>query len=230
MGDLLGHIECLRSIKMLKKISLLIGLLFWAVSSHAAIVVYTDRAAWETAVLAGPFDHFHDQNFENSPTGSLNTGDNFFFPLMVTIPGTPGLNAIDDSFTTDPFSDALSPNGSTYYLGDVGVDASEAPTLSFPELEFVVTGFGADWVIQGDLIMEIQGTFIPFSTYLPTGSGFLGIITDQPESPLTANLLGTAVFGMDDIRTANAPIPAAVWLFGSGLIGLIGVARRKSHV
>lgn len=25
-----------------------------------------------------------------------------------------------------------------------------------------------------------------------------------------------------------APIPAAVWLFGSGLIGLIAVARRKA--
>ena len=27
---------------------------------------------------------------------------------------------------------------------------------------------------------------------------------------------------------APVPVPAAVWLFGSGLIGLIGVARRKS--
>jgi len=25
------------------------------------------------------------------------------------------------------------------------------------------------------------------------------------------------------------PVPAAVWLFGSGLIGLIGVAKRKAH-
>jgi hypothetical protein len=25
------------------------------------------------------------------------------------------------------------------------------------------------------------------------------------------------------------PVPAAVWLFGSGLLGLIGVARRKSR-
>ena len=24
------------------------------------------------------------------------------------------------------------------------------------------------------------------------------------------------------------PVPAAVWLFGSGLIGLVGIARRKS--
>ncbi len=25
------------------------------------------------------------------------------------------------------------------------------------------------------------------------------------------------------------PVPAAVWLFGSGLLGLVGVARRRSH-
>ena len=26
-----------------------------------------------------------------------------------------------------------------------------------------------------------------------------------------------------------APLPAAVWLFGSGLLGLIGIARRKAY-
>lgn len=31
----------------------------------------------------------------------------------------------------------------------------------------------------------------------------------------------------DDFRAMVVPIPAAVWLFGSGLIGLVGVARRK---
>jgi hypothetical protein len=25
------------------------------------------------------------------------------------------------------------------------------------------------------------------------------------------------------------PVPAAVWLFGSGLIGLLGVAKRRKH-
>ena len=29
------------------------------------------------------------------------------------------------------------------------------------------------------------------------------------------------------LRTSAVPVPGAVWLFGSGLIGLIGVARRK---
>ena len=30
-----------------------------------------------------------------------------------------------------------------------------------------------------------------------------------------------------DFTTAAVPVPAAVWLFGSGLLGLVGVARRK---
>ena len=32
------------------------------------------------------------------------------------------------------------------------------------------------------------------------------------------------------IQANTVPVPAAVWLFGSGLIGLIGVARRKVRV
>jgi predicted extracellular nuclease len=48
----------------------------------------------------------------------------------------------------------------------------------------------------------------------------LGCIT-----PGTANIAGAG-----DCSTAGVsavPIPAAVWLFGSGLLGLVGVARRK---
>jgi len=30
-----------------------------------------------------------------------------------------------------------------------------------------------------------------------------------------------------DWRISTVPVPAAVWLFGSGLMGLVGVARRK---
>jgi hypothetical protein len=30
-----------------------------------------------------------------------------------------------------------------------------------------------------------------------------------------------------DVAVLATPVPAAVWLFGSGLLGLIGMARRK---
>jgi len=34
-------------------------------------------------------------------------------------------------------------------------------------------------------------------------------------------------YGLSDTITVPTPVPAAVWLFGSGLLGLIGMARRK---
>lgn len=37
-------------------------------------------------------------------------------------------------------------------------------------------------------------------------------------------------YGIDDLEfTTVIPVPAAVWLFGSGLIGLISIARRKKE-
>ena len=47
--------------------------------------------------------------------------------------------------------------------------------------------------------------------------------------------VGPDLFSPIDVARPTAifsviPIPAAVWLFGSGLIGLIGIARRKTHI
>lgn len=47
-------------------------------------------------------------------------------------------------------------------------------------------------------------------------------ITPDANNP-DCNLLTSAWFG----NTTVIPVPAAVWLFGSGLLGLVGVARRK---
>ena len=35
--------------------------------------------------------------------------------------------------------------------------------------------------------------------------------------------------GLDGVSISIIPIPTAIWLFGSGLIGLIGIARRKAR-
>ena len=52
-------------------------------------------------------------------------------------------------------------------------------------------------------------------TYLVVFDGF-----DDRENRILGNTLA--------VDLAPIPVPAAVWLFGSGLIGLIGIARRKA--
>jgi hypothetical protein len=34
---------------------------------------------------------------------------------------------------------------------------------------------------------------------------------------------------VDDLSAQSVPVPAAVWLFGSGILGLVGVARRRKQ-
>jgi len=47
---------------------------------------------------------------------------------------------------------------------------------------------------------------------------------------LGGNPLSQGQFDNVRLDFSPVPIPAAVWLFGSGLIGLLGVARRKQSV
>jgi len=47
-------------------------------------------------------------------------------------------------------------------------------------------------------------------------SGKFGFYTQSQDGVTFSNLMITAV-----------PIPPAIWLFGSGLIGLIGIAKRR---
>lgn len=54
-----------------------------------------------------------------------------------------------------------------------------------------------------------------------------GLMADHVVFSISASS-GFETIGMDNIAFVSAvPVPAAVWLFGSGLLGLIGISRRK---
>lgn len=64
---------------------------------------------------------------------------------------------------------------------------------------------------------------------------FTGTVAATDTVGLAFNFLtpyaGRAEFDSISIRAViSTPLPAAAWLFGSGLLGLIGVARRKKTV
>ena len=67
----------------------------------------------------------------------------------------------------------------------------------------------------------------PVNPPIDTPAFYKGLVNapdDMPASVPSHTLPGSG------IGQAVVPVPAALWLFGSGLLGLIGIARRKKVV
>ena len=64
------------------------------------------------------------------------------------------------------------------------------------------------------------------------GTGDVFLVGQATNTDLTSGIYGTRItLGLNgnDPVLQTVPIPAAAWLFGSGLIGLVGLARRKPY-
>lgn len=93
--------------------------------------------------------------------------------------------------------------------------------------------FSGSFTVDGGLL---SGTFenMFVGHFNGTGAGnFNGMVTFTGGSLLGGSTSGViegtfAATGVDAKVGAVVPVPAAVWLFGSGIIGLIAVARRKN--
>lgn len=122
-------------------------------------------------------------------------------------------------------------------LGDFGVSAGGTYTFQWDQLcesggcggmGIKIESWSDTGVISdtGDLNFSNTGTGIweTFST---------SYTIEATATRLKVVLLGInadSVIGYDNVGIDGAtvvPVPAAVWLFGSGLLGLIGVARKK---
>ena len=66
---------------------------------------------------------------------------------------------------------------------------------------------------------------VNFANFPPESGNIDQAIFFLTELDASDNLLFEGFGTLDTV--AVVPIPAAVWLFGSGLLGLIGLARRK---
>jgi hypothetical protein len=139
--------------------------------------------------------------------------------IMSTSPST---LTFDVTITVDP-----SASGSTLFNNPS--EAGDVVFFAFEEL-----GLGGSYAFDGVTVMV--GT----SGALSAVTGDLFVSGDgSAGDPMFFDILfsDAAAFDMADTLTMSAefsstsavPVPAAVWLFGSGLLGLVGIARRKAR-
>jgi hypothetical protein len=99
-----------------------------------------------------------------------------------------------------------------------------------------IDAFGAyftGWQYNGQTITYTDGSTevldMPIGDNSAGGTLFFGFKDEgRTIASITYNSLNDIV-SIDDVRlsVSQVPIPAAIWLFGSGLLGLVGIARRK---
>jgi hypothetical protein len=105
---------------------------------------------------------------------------------------------------------------------------SDSPGIIINGTSGSVTGAGAVDVIIAADPGELVDLLISFTN---VGSGITSVFNGGVDPVgLAAGTYELIMIGKADfnIELANVPVPAAVWLFGSALMGLLGISRRKS--
>lgn len=125
----------------------------------------------------------------------------------------------------DPYSSSgdLAFIGGELYLSSVGGDdLFKLDTGTGVGTEIGNIGFGAVYGLATDNNIDLYGTtgITVLSVDVTTGAG-TALVNYGGQGLGSAN--GSAFLE----EAAVVPVPAAVWLFGSGLLGLVGIARRK---
>jgi len=123
------------------------------------------------------------------------------------------------------------PPGASGYEYTMTDDSLFTDILNFPG------GFDGPFQVEtegNDLGIFGPGESVDFEALVGHGVSQFSITGISPETDPSdpgaypihlAFDVATASFSMQAV--SSVPLPAAVWLFGSGLLGLIGVARRK---
>lgn len=148
---------------------------------------------------------------------------NFNMGMGVSFPNNPG--GIDGSLTfefgSNPEAWAFSYTTEFSGLADsIFLSNSEFMDLTTPIY------FNATYSVTGVNGTPFNVDSISLSVNAHSGDDFAFNFTDEVTEETNRILLAHA--DIPPLQPSPVPIPAATWLFGSGLLGLIGVARRKT--
>lgn len=215
------------------------GVVLFACSvSHAAVVPYTDQAAF-MAALPGPATTV---DFESvTAPFIINNGDTVDGITFNYSFGPPPVDmqvssSIDTGYATTSGTNFLGTEDADIFQDDddfsmdfAAVNAiglyiitAEEPNFTLFDDDIQLTAGGATALLDVDALQSTlsDGSLVYFLGLIDNASTF------TTTSITTPNSSGGFLYNIDDITTAVIPLPGALWLFGSGLVGLLVFCRR----
>lgn len=222
----------IKSISRALSISLCAGLL----SSHAHGATITDRAIGLDSLDKIVIDFGDDASL----VGMTITDQ--FISSGVTFGPTYVYETLDHSTIQ------VRPSLAQGHLTNINIDGAQPGSIFFTsDVSAAVFSWRTDNIATGGLRVETLLSAYNDNVLVEQGSGFSNkalpidsgryfgfenILFDEIRISLlvegTVDLSTKTFFTLDNLEYVSAvPVPAAVWLFGSGLLGLAGFARRK---
>ena len=204
----------------IKSLTVAVSALVLSTSVNADIV----SIDFEDPILTGQY--FLDGDLvTNSPvqigtTGSNGAADIIAPPASYTTGPNNGSAYLHSSIYSSIYIQAHQSDSFDLISLDLGEYSSYASNSSVTITGFKINGNQISTTLQLDSLFDGLGGINDFQL----------IALDASWSNLTRVEFDNSAYSLDNIQLdlKPVPVPAAVWLFGSGLIGLVGVARRKA--
>jgi hypothetical protein len=207
-----------------------------ALPANAATTTYSSQANFLSALGLAPTI---TQDFDSETAGTIiaNGGilDAATYSYSLLGPGTPDI-LIDNFYDTTSGDNYLgTTDGSGAFRGGDTFTVTFDQTLRAVGL-YVIS---ADLILANDFTLATNGgqsasnSATADVSLLDGDAYFIGLIEDDFSLGFDSITFSSTeeeyLFNVDDITIAPVPLPAAAWLFGGGLLGLVGISRRSAR-
>lgn len=133
-----------------------------------------------------------------------------------------GINTMTGTWTNSVEQSVTFSFFATSYMNAMASGAGDS-AIAYSQMYISLVKGGTEafrWA-PGNLNQSLIATdAVPYSL----GSSYFTMTTDS----LQAGTYSLVIAMKNEAKVSAVPVPAAVWLLGSGLLGLVGVARRKA--